>query len=217
MRLLGTKENKLNFYRIFRKKNLPSFCLAPSLAVFDMQNFITYSKLVALLQGNVGAMPVGIVATTDAKARKTNNPHGVITKTVRAVGFCGADYETSVQTQTLRAGVKTPDFVADSLPWGEWLVPNKIISHKGKLYLRTQTTEGMRRKQSAKVLFYRDEKGRFISRDEAAKFLPPVRESTKQADAGLEGAKSQVWVRTYSFDSLEKIRIAGRTYVPVAD
>lgn len=182
-----------------------------------MQNLISYSKLVALLEGNAGAMPVGIVATTDAKARKTNNPHGVITKTVRAVGFVGANYEASVQTQTLRAGVKNPDFVADSLPWGEWLVPSKVIAHKGKLYLRTQTTAGMRRNQSARVLAYRDEKGRFIARDEAAKFLPPVRESAKQADAGLEGAKSQVWVRTYSFDSLEKIRIAGRTYVPVAD
>jgi len=184
----------------------------------DMKkNLITHSKLVALLQGNAGAMPVGIVATTDAKARKTGNPHGVITKTVRAVGFVGADYETSVQNQTLAAGVKNPDFQADSLPWGEWLVPSKVIQHKGKLYLRTQTTAGMRRTVSARVLAYRDDKGRFIARDEAQKFLPPVRESAKQADAGLEGAKAQVWVRTYAFDSLERIRIAGRTYIPVAD
>lgn len=178
---------------------------------------IKYQELIALLQGQAGAMPVGIVATTDAKARKTGNPHGTITKTVRASGFVGADYETSVQNQTLRAGMKQPDFQADSLPWGEWLVPQKVISHKGKLYLRTQTTSGQRRTVAARVLCYRGENGQFISPDEAKKFLPPVRESAKQADAGLEGAKSQVWVRTYAFDSLERIRVNGRTYVPVAD
>lgn len=178
---------------------------------------ITHSQLVALLQSNAGAMPVGIVATTDAKARKTGNPHGVITKTVRTAGFCGADYGTTVQTQALRAGVRSPDFQADALPWGEWLVPCKVIQHKGKLYLRTQTTAGMRRTVAARVLCYRNERGQFIARDEAAKFLPTVKESAKQAEAGLDGAKSQVWVRTYAFDSLERVRVAGRTYVPVAD
>jgi hypothetical protein len=178
---------------------------------------IAYSTLVAMLSGTNGAIPVGIVATTDAKARKTGNPHGLITKTVRAVGFVGADYEKSVQTQTLRAGVNNPDFVADKLPWGEWVVDKKVIAHKGKFYLRTQTTSGMRRKQAARVVCYRNEAGQFIGHDEAKKFIPEVKESAKQADAGLEGVRNQVWVRTYAFDSLDRVRIAGRTYVPVAN
>jgi hypothetical protein len=159
-----------------------------------------------------GAMPVGIVATTDARARKTGNPYGKISKTVKAVGFVGADYGASVERQSERNGNKT-EFIPDSLPWGQWEIPNKVIFHKGKFYLRTQTAPGNRRKQAAKVICYRAENGQFLSREDVKPFLPVAKESARQADeAGLEGAENQIWVRTYAFESLEKIRIGGRTY-----
>ena len=162
-------------------------------------NLIKFSELVALIDAHKGAKPVGIRATTDTKANKTNNPHGKIIKTVRAVGMVGADYEKSVNSQLEKSGNK-PDFDADKLPWGTWLIPNKVITHQGKFYLRTQTTSGMRRKQAARVLCYRDEKGQFISKDDAKKFIPEKAGSAKQEDAGLEEPHAQVWVRTYSFD-----------------
>lgn len=181
-------------------------------------NLIKFSELVALIDAHKGAKPVGIRATTDTKAHKTNNPHGKITKTVRAVGMVGANYEKSVNSQLQKSGIKSEyEFEASKLPWGTWLIPNKVITHKGKLYLRTQTTSGMRRKQAARVLYYRDEKGQFISKEEARKFIPEKTGSAKQADVGLEEPHAQVWVNTYMFDSLDKIRIGGKTYKPVAD
>lgn len=169
---------------------------------------ITHSQLLDIIKNSPGALPVGIVATTDAKARKTGNPFGDITKRVRAVGWVGVNYEKSVERQSGGG-----EFRADPLPWGEWVVPNKIIGHKGGFYLRTQTAEGNRRRQPARVLSYRGQDGRFLSRDDVAPFLPPVTESRKQKEAGLSGAQKQVWVRTYAFASLERVRVGGKTFL----
>lgn len=168
---------------------------------------ITHSQLVALLAAQSGAIPIGILAETEEKLRKTGNPFGVVTKRIRTAGFVGADYETSVKNQSGNAG-----FRADSLSWGEWLIPGKVITHKGETYLRTQTTSGMRRTVPARVLFLRGENGQFLSREQVAPFKPAIAESAKQAEAGLSGASAQVWVRTYKFSSLLRVRVGGKSY-----
>lgn len=170
---------------------------------------LNHSQLVEKIATIKGMAIVGLLATTDARARKTNNPFFPITKTIRAIGFVGANYENAVNREANRQG-ETPEFQAESLPWGQWLIPGKIIEHKGEMYLRTQTTPGNRRKTPAKVLNYRAGDGKFISRDEAKPFLPVARESNKQQEE--TGIQQTVWVRTYSFDSLKKMRIAGQTY-----
>lgn len=158
-------------------------------------------------------MPVGLLTETDAKARKTGNPFGVITKRVRSVGFVGANYAKSVNRESERQGGSV-DFVAKPRPWGQWVIPNKLATHKGGFYLRTQSTPGQRNRSREKVLFYRGENGQFLSRDEAKKFIPDEAISARQAAVGVgQGdAKKQVYVREYSFDSILLIRIAGKTY-----
>jgi len=171
---------------------------------------ISQSQLLDLIKSTKGAAIVGILAETDAKARKTGNPFGKIFKTVRAVGFCGADYGNAVLNEGLREE-KQIDFVPDSLPWGEWLVAGKVITHKGELYLRLQTTASQRSRQPAKVLGYRAENGRFLSFEQVKPFLPEKRESEKQIEAGIDTGKT-VMVRTYKFNSLKVIRYAGQSY-----
>jgi hypothetical protein len=170
---------------------------------------LNHSQLADKIGATKGAAIIGLLALTDCKARKTGNPFGQIFKQVRAVAFVGANYENAVNREGNRQGIET-DFTGGQLPWGQWLIANKIIENKGKLYLRTQRTPGNRRKQAAKVLNYRDTSGEFLSRDDVKPFLPVTTESAKQQSAGLA---ETVWVRTYAFDSLQKIRLNGETFL----
>ena len=169
---------------------------------------INHSQLIEILNLSKGALIVGILAHTDAKAKKTNNPYGCITKIVRAVGFVGADYQKAVIREGDRQNAIPTQFTAESLSWGEWLIPNKVITHKGNFYLRTQSTPGQRNRQPAKVLNYRAENGQYVKHEDIKQFLPVVKESAKQQFAGLN---ETIFVRTYAFDSIKKIRIIGFT------
>ena len=176
---------------------------------------ITHSALIELIKGTKGAAIVGIEALTDAKPLKTGNPFDGINKQVRAVGFVGVNYGESVKREGERQGAeKAGEFVAESRPWGEWLIPNKVATHKGEFYLRTQSTPNQRRKQPARLLAYRDNAGKFLSPDSVKPFLPKKADSAKQASAGLA---EKVNVREYKFSSLLKVRINGQTFKVVKD
>lgn len=181
---------------------------------------LTHSQFRNLLAARAGAAIVGIEALTDAGARKTGNPfpEKKVLKQVRVVGFVGADYEKAVQREGDRQGAsESATFEASPLKWGQWDLPGKVITHGGKFYLRTQSTPGQRNRQPARLLAYRNVKGEFLSKDAVAPFLPEKSESAKQARVGLEGAASQVMVRTYAFDSIRKVRVNGETFELVAD
>ena len=47
----------------------------------------------------------------------------------------GTSYENAVNNRNERIN-GSRDFVAESLPWGQWEIANKVISHKGNYYLR---------------------------------------------------------------------------------
>ena len=175
---------------------------------------LTHSQFVKIIQSTQGAAIVGLEAITDAKPLKTGNPFDGINKHVRAVGFVGANYGEAVKREGERQGADASGFVADSRPWGQWLIPNKVAEHKGELYLRTQSTPNQRRKQPARLLAYRDNSGKFLSRDEVKPFLPKKTESAKQAAAGLAG---KVDVREYKFSSIRKVRVNGETFALVKD
>ena len=175
---------------------------------------LTHTQLVSLITAHKGAAIIGLEAITDAKPLKTGNPFDGINKHVRAVGFVGANYGEAVKREGSRQGVDASEFVADSRPWGQWLIPNKVAEHKGELYLRTQSTPNQRRKQPARLLAYRDNNGKFLSRDEVKPFLPKKTESAKQAAAGLVG---KVDVREYKFSSIRKVRVNGQTFALVKD
>lgn len=181
---------------------------------------LTHSQFISLLRGKHGALPVGIRATTDAKLRKTGNPHIGVTKDIRAVGFVGADYERAVQ----REGVARQQqgdadaFKASARQWGAWVegLECKVAAHNGRFYLRTQTTPGMRRRQPARVLGYKDAQGHALTLSDIAPWLPAKSVSAKQSAVGMD-APMQVDVREYAFDSIKVVRVGGRTYKLIAD
>lgn len=191
---------------------------------------LSHSQLVELLKNKGGAFPVGLRATTDAKLSKfakgegrndvSANPFANVSKDVRAVGFVGASYEKAVQREgVVRQGMMDADaFKGAPRSWGVWVTgcESKVACHKGRFYLRTQTTPGMRKRQPAKVLCYKDASGRVLSKDDVAPYLPAKSVSAKQASVGMD-APNQVDVREYAFDSITVLRIAGRTYRLVPD
>jgi len=172
---------------------------------------LTHNQLATRIAEHKGVLIVGIEALTDAKAKKTGNPFPAkeIFKHVRAVGFVGADYQNAVNREATRQGAEG-NFETEKLPWGTWLVKNKIIIHNDEYYLRTQSTPNQRRNQAAKILNYLTNSGQILTREQVKPFLPPTYESAKQQDeAGLD---KTVWVRTYKFNSIKKIRIRGETF-----
>lgn len=169
---------------------------------------LNHLELLEKIKSLKGMAILGIESLTDARARKTGNPFGKILKKTRAVVHCGADYESAVNREALRQG-GSPEFTAESLPYGQWLIPGKVIEHKGEFQLRTQSTPGKRRKQAPKVAF-QTESGLPLSYDEVKPFLPPKTESNKQQEE--TGIVETVHVRNFKFDSIKKIRIAGTTY-----
>lgn len=180
---------------------------------------LTFVQFIDKLRALKGAAIVGITARTDAKARKTGNPFGTIFKTVRTVGFVGADYGAAVVREGARQGADAGAFEAASLPWGEWLenAVGKVITHKGGFYLRTQSTPGQRKRQAAKVLGYVSADGTVLERAEVEPFLPTPSVSRKQAAVGVgREAAEQIMVRTYAFDSIKRVRFAGETFQLVA-
>jgi len=180
--------------------------------LFPVMETITHNELIELLASRKGTTFIGIDALTDSGALKTGNPFPgkVILKQSRAVATVGADYGSAVNREIEKAG-GSESFEAQSLPWGEWSIPGKVISHKGEFYLRTQTIPRQRRNRPA-VVKYRDREGRFLSRDAVSPYLPKEKESAKQEKAGLEGVESQVKPRNFKFSSLLRVRVNGKTF-----
>jgi len=169
---------------------------------------LTHGQLAAMVSGFPGAVAVGLETATDARCRKTGNPYGKVLKICRGVAFTGADYASAVIREGSRQGLAA-SCQAESLPWGEWLVPGKVISNKGKLYLRIQFTPGQRRVRQMRVVRYLAGNGLAVSFHDIKDFLPPVKESNRQQAAGLG---ETIQVRTIAFDSIRKMRIGGVTY-----
>lgn len=170
---------------------------------------ITHAQLVEILRARKGTFPVCIVALTDAKAPKTGNPFGKIFKLSQSVGFTGAGYEGAVKREAGRQEVDAQDFKADPLPYGEWVIPNKVLIHNGNFQLRVQNAPGQ--KHPAKVLKYQDEKGNELDRVVVAPFLPDAGVSKKQVEAGLDEDKT-IKVKNFKFSSIKKIRVGGKTF-----
>ena len=60
---------------------------------------------------------------------------GVVTKLVKAQIQFNYNYANAVNNRLANSGCEA-NFEADKLPWGEWLIPNKVITHKDSLYIR---------------------------------------------------------------------------------
>jgi hypothetical protein len=162
---------------------------------------ITHNELAAILGARKGAVILGIISNTDAKALKTGNPHAEIRKVTRQTVVTGADYQAAVEKQGGQG------FKAEGMSYGEFVIEKKVIrGPKGDLQLRTVARNP--RKPSS-VVFLAD--GKPVEKREIEAFLPKRKGSAKQAAAGVVG-KKQVIVRNFSFDNIEQVRLGGEVF-----
>lgn len=161
---------------------------------------ITQNQFVEMLLQRKGANIIGLVTETEPKVRKTGNPFKEIKKLVHQTVVTGAKYKEAI----LKQGVTS--FDADPLPYGKFLVENKIILHEGELQLRTVFRNAPK---PVKVQYVAD--GDQIAKEVAIQYLVKSKPSAKQEKAGLTG-KKQVKVRNFKLSNIKEIRMNGEVY-----
>lgn len=129
---------------------------------------------------------VGIVYNSDIskKMLKTGNPFrkNAVTAIVKMQAQFYYSYEKAANNHLKTLGLP-PIFKAKKLPWGEWALLNKTISHKGETYVRLYEYEGGK---CTKQYFI---DGKPATAEEVKiiiSFIPKKNEPKTQIEAGLE-------------------------------
>lgn len=142
------------------------------------------------------------------KVRKTGNPftEPIIKRTEINVSFFG-NYQNAVNNRLKKAGLEA-DFTANPLAWGEWLVPNKIITHKGEKYVRFYLHKNSNPKTE---YFYNGDPLTGSELMNAKTFFQESSTSARQTDAGLED-ENQCKPFTLQINNILQITVNGETY-----
>lgn len=131
----------------------------------------------------------------------------IVTKLVSAQVQINYSYENAVNNRLEKQG-NEGNFVAESLPWGSWLIPNKIITHKDTLYMRYYDFEGAKKES---VWFVN---GRVATSHEMELIVTYLRSkntaSKKQAESGL--VEHQVKPKVVKMENILTLCVGGRTY-----
>ncbi len=123
--------------------------------------------------------------------------------------FIGAKYENAVNNQLIREE-KENDFIAESLPWGEWVIPNKIIKHKDAFYVRYYS--GMTNNKPTKMYHYKD--GTMLT-DEEVNLLFSDYVSEKKDGNDHQGTDKEIKPRTIKIENLRSLKLGGNEYQTV--
>jgi hypothetical protein len=161
---------------------------------------LTHKQLIDKLAKRKGAVILGIVAETPLKVRQAGNPFQVVTRLVHKTVVTGANYAKAVVKQ----GGK--DFKSEGLPYGEFLVKDKVVKASSGPQLRTVARNP---RKPIRDFYLAD--GKPIPNAIVAPFLYQKGGSAKQEKAGVKG-KKQVQVRNYSFSNIREIHLDGEVY-----
>lgn len=95
------------------------------------------STILNVLKNVKGCKFANVVYMSDVKMKKTNNPlaSAQVVKVCKVDVQFGYNYQNAVNNRLEKAG-EIADFVAEKLPWGQWIVPNRFIENKGTIYVR---------------------------------------------------------------------------------
>jgi hypothetical protein len=162
---------------------------------------ITHKQFVEMLSARRGATILGILTETEPKANKTDNPYKQIKKIVHQTVVTGARYKEAI----LKQGAES--FESDPLPYGEYVVVNKVIKYNGEMQLRTVFRNAPK---PVKIQFVAD--GEEVAREVVDKYLTKSKPSAKQERAGVTG-KKQVKVRNYKLSNIKEVRMNGEKYI----
>ena len=171
---------------------------------------LTKDQLVATIKAVKGTTFATLETSTEPAMRKTGNPYvGRIRKISKGLNVSiGANYENGVNRQAGREGVEEAgEFKAEKLAYGSWLVPHKIIEHKGELQIRVTCNPHMK---PSEVYYTCD--GERVTDEvlaEIKSFEPEKSSSSRQADFGVE---REVVPRNYKLESITGITVNATHY-----
>jgi len=160
-------------------------------------------SLVRELMQVKNAIPATIIAITEEKMNKTNNPfYGRVTKKQRSNVFINFDYANSVNKRLTKEG-KEADFIAHSRTWGERLPGTPIVFHNNTYYLEA----GFLTKNDPKVEYFVD--GEATDKAVFESFL-----KTKKPSTGRQGVEeeNEVVLRDFKIDSIHEVHMNGKIY-----
>lgn len=119
-------------------------------------------------------------------------------------------YENAVNNRLKKKGLKD-DFDALSLPWGEWEIPNKIVSYHGKQYMRYYLVNCVDDTKKPKVKFLVNGRDATDSEIEVIKPYANKSYSNRQAAKGL--TENQVYARVVEFCNVLEVSVGGKKYI----
>lgn len=174
---------------------------------------LTHSQFAAYLATTKGCQFVNVWSMTEPEMYKKENPfYGRVQKVSAALMQFNFVYENAVNNRLIKGGCEG-NFEAEPLPWGEWLHPNKVITHKDTLYIRTYNVKGVK----PRTFYFVD--GHLATPEQYAEFSqffkPCKSTSSRQTEAGL--TENQVKVKNFKFSSILRISLNGNIITLVDD
>ena len=139
-----------------------------------------------------------VVTETSVKIPKKYGIVGEVTKVTDKMVQLNYNYERAVNNRLQKEG-KEPNFTAQSLPWGEWLLPNKIIVHKGSAYLRMYDFKGGVKSKS----YYIDGN---LATTEEIKVIKAYEESKNKPSNTQQGLENEVKPTVVNINSLISLK-----------
>ena len=168
------------------------------------------TTLYNLLESLTGGTIVGLVTLSPVEMRKRNNPfiECNVTKRVKRQMQFGYSYKNAVNNRIEKAGGER-NFIPKPRTWGEFVVANKIISHKGSFYGNFYL---MPNEHITSEYFIDGRKATAEEIAEIRKFEVAHKHtaSATQANAGLE--ENQVQPRPIKFENIVSIKVKGNEY-----
>lgn len=176
----------------------------------------TQSALIELLKSVNGASFISIDTTTIPAMNKTlggrgasaiPNPHyGRVVKVMTGAvvmvfqNKLANGYENMVHRRLIAEGKDPASFVLGPRKWGQRLENLPIVEHNGQYYLEVIFLK------PGPVQYFLD--GHVIDPDLIQGMREPAVDETQQG-----GLENQVFIRSFKFDSITKIKIDGNTFV----
>ena len=135
---------------------------------------------------------------------------GVVEKVFDGNVQLNYSYENAVNNRLEKKGLQS-DFDALSLPWGEWEIPNKIVSHHGKQYMRYYLVRCSDDNKKPKVRFLVN--GRDATDSEIDTIKPYVNKSYSKRQASKGLTENQVSARVVEFCNILEVNVGGKKYI----
>lgn len=167
---------------------------------------VTEDQLTAVLKDINGAAIISIVAQTDARLLKTDNPFAMpVTKRSHINGIINWSYSNSVNNQRCReeqpigADGEVEQFVAKPRRWGTRMAGLPFVEHTNKQEQYKQYLEVKVERSLAHQYF--DANGNTLTDEQVAPFLP------KKSKPKTQKTDKEIFCRDYTMSNVQTVQL----------